>query len=215
MSEISVFETSIPEKSIPERNILVVVSGPSGVGKGTMVLKALELAPERKLSLALSVSMTSRSQRNGEVEGESYFFVDRERFQKAIEENELLEYNCYGSNYYGTPRAWVEKLMAEGSDVILEIDVNGGAQIKKSYPEVVRVFIMPPSVKELENRIRTRARDSEEDILRRLAESEHEISRADEYDYIIVNDDLEQATNEFLDIIEAEKKRVINLKGEI
>lgn len=189
-------------------SVLLVISGPSGSGKGTLVNAAMAAAESRRLKLGLSVSMTSRLQKAGETEGISYFFVDEQRFRQAIDAGELLEYNNYNGCYYGTPKTPVQEQLAEGRDVILEIDVNGGAQVKQSFPQVVRIFIMPPSMSELERRLITRGRDSAEDIARRLGEAKREMERAGEYDYVIINDDLDAATDELLSIIIAENCRV-------
>ena len=186
-------------------NVLVVVSGPAGVGKGTVVGNAVKLSAERGAPLYLSVSMTSRPMSSQDAEGVTYFFVTKEEFQQSVEAGDLLEYNCYNDNYYGTPRKNVLNHLDNNEDVILEIDVNGGKQIKESYPDVVRVFILPPSMTELESRIRGRARDTEEDIIRRLAKAHTEIAQAADYDYIIVNDTIEDATEQLLSIIAAEK----------
>lgn len=186
-------------------NVLVVVSGPAGVGKGTVVGSAVRLAAERGNPIYLSVSMTSRPMSSQDAEGVTYFFVTSESFQQSVEAGELLEYNCYNGNYYGTPRKNVLEHLDSNEDVILEIDVNGGRQIKESYPDVVRVFIMPPSMAELEARIRGRARDSEKDILLRLQKACTEIEQAADYDYIIVNNTVDGATEQLLSIIEAEK----------
>lgn len=194
-------------------NVLVVVSGPAGVGKGTIVNNAVKLSAEQANPLYLSVSMTSRPMSNQDSEGVTYFFVTADEFRNSIEAGDLLEYNCYNGNYYGTPRGNVIRHLSDGEDVILEIDINGGAQIKESYPEVIRVFIMPPSMEELEARIRGRARDSEEDIIRRLETARGEIANADNYDYIIVNNTVEQATAELFNIIAAEKCRVSRNKN--
>ncbi len=188
-------------------NVLIVISGPAGAGKGTIVNRALELASERGSSLCLSISMTSRPMSALDAEGVTYFFVAADRFKQAIEAGELLEYNCYNGNYYGTPKRNVISHLNNGDDVILEIDVNGGRQIKENYPDVIRVFIMPPSMEELERRIRDRKRDSEEDIIKRLARAEKEIEISAEYDYVIVNDEVDRATNELLDIIESVKSQ--------
>jgi len=186
-------------------NILVVVSGPAGVGKGTIVANAVKLAAERGTPLYLSVSMTSRPISALDAEGVTYFFVSKDEFKQSVEAGELLEFNCYNDNYYGTPRNNVIQHLQNSEDVILEIDVNGGRQIKESYPEVVRIFILPPSMAELESRIRGRGRDTEEDIIRRLAKAHDEIIQASDYDYIIVNDTVESATEQLLSIITAEK----------
>lgn len=194
-------------------NVLVVVSGPAGVGKGTIVNNAVKLSAEKEVPLYLSVSMTSRPMSNQDSEGVTYFFVTADEFRSSVDAGDLLEYNCYNGNYYGTPRSNVIRHLSEGEDVILEIDINGGAQIKESYPDVIRVFIMPPSMEELESRIRGRARDSEEDILRRLQTARDEIANAGNYDYIIVNNTVEQATAELFNIIAAEKCRVSRNKN--
>jgi len=194
-------------------NVLVVVSGPAGVGKGTIVNNAVKLSAEQGTPLYLSVSMTSRPMSNQDSEGITYFFVTADEFRASVDAGDLLEYNCYNGNYYGTPKGNVIKHLSGGEDVILEIDINGGSQIKESYPDVIRVFIMPPSMEELEARIRGRARDSEEDILRRLETARSEIASADNYDYIIVNNTIEQATAELFSIIAAEKCRVCRNKN--
>lgn len=194
-------------------NVLVVVSGPAGVGKGTIVNNAVKLSAEQEAPLYLSVSMTSRPMSNQDSEGVTYFFVTADEFRSSVDAGDLLEFNCYNGNYYGTPRSNVIRHLSEGEDVILEIDINGGAQIKESYPDVIRVFIMPPSMEELESRIRGRARDSEEDILRRLQTARDEIANAGNYDYIIVNNTVEQATAELFNIIAAEKCRVSRNKN--
>lgn len=199
-------------------NVLVVVSGPAGVGKGTVVGSAVRLAAERGNPIYLSVSMTSRPMSSQDAEGVTYFFVTSESFKKSVEAGELLEYNCYNGNYYGTPRNNVLEHLDSNEDVILEIDVNGGRQIKESYPDVVRVFIMPPSMAELEARIRGRARDSEKDIISRLQKAYTEIEQAADYDYIIVNNTVDGATEQLLSIIEAEKcsaRKNINLISEV
>ncbi len=186
-------------------NVLVVVSGPAGVGKGTIVGNAVKVAAERNEPIYLSVSKTSRPMSSQDAEGVTYFFVTKEEFLKSVSDGDLLEYNCYNDNYYGTPRGNVLRHLNDNEDVILEIDVNGGRQIKESYPDVVRVFILPPSMTELERRIRGRARDTEEDIVRRLEKAHDEIAQAADYDYIIVNDTVENATEQLLSIIKAEK----------
>ncbi|MBQ4313532.1 MAG: guanylate kinase [Clostridia bacterium] len=189
------------------KGVLVIVSGPSGAGKGTVVAKAVDCAPQYDENLYLSVSMTSRSRRGSEVEGESYFFVTADHFRDAIEKGELIEYNCFSGNYYGTPKSNVDKHLENGESVILEIDVNGGDQIVEKYPDAVRVFIMPPSLSILEQRLRSRGRDTDEDIARRLGEAEREIRKSVEYDYIIVNDALDDAVQSLLCIIKAETNK--------
>ncbi len=167
------------------KNLLIVLSGPSGVGKGT-VLKRL-LTSE---NYALSVSCTTRKKREGEVDGKSYFFISKEEFLKSIEEDGFLEYSNHFENYYGTPRKFVEKQL-ETHDVVLEIDVNGALQVKKSYPEAILIMLLPPDAEALRNRLKGRATESAEEIERRIQRAEYELSKKDLYDYAVVNDDLD------------------------
>lgn len=168
---------------------LIVLTGPSGVGKGTLLRKLLERHPE----LHLSVSATTRPPRPNEIEGKQYYFVSREQFEQMVAAGELLESAQYAGNYYGTPRAPVERLLQLGESVILEIEVVGARQIKDTFPSAMRLFILPPSLTQLEQRIRLRAQDSEEAISRRLSHAQVEIEAADEFDLQIVNNDLEKA----------------------
>ncbi len=189
--------------------ILAVVCGPSGVGKGTVVERARELAKDRGIKLGLSVSMTTRDIRPGEIDGVTYRYVTTERFMKALNDSELLEHNLYGGNYYGTPASEVERALDNGNSIILEIDVNGADQIIRRFSDrVVSVFILPPSVQELERRLRDRGRDSEEDITKRLMEGEREIARADDFNYQIINNTVDEAAEQLLDIIEDECERM-------
>ena len=190
-----------------KRGFLIIVSGPSAVGKGTVVKRAMDLAEERGLPIVLSISMTSRDARLNEQDGVDYFFVSRDEFENAVKNNGLVEYNEYNGNYYGTKRAFVEQCLDEGKSVILEIDVNGGRQVVEQYPNAVTIFIMPPSLKDLENRIRLRNRENEEEIVARLAVGRGEISGCGWYDYIVVNDIIEEAAESLLSIIEAEKHK--------
>ncbi|MBP7174851.1 MAG: guanylate kinase [Thermoclostridium sp.] len=183
--------------------LLIVVSGPAGVGKGTVV----SLARERDRDVIFSVSATSRSPRPGEIDGRNYFFVTRERFEEMIQENELLEWVEYCGNYYGTPKAYVKTELEKGRNVLLEIDVEGANNIKKQYPECILVFIMPPSLEELRNRITKRGTESPEVIESRLARAEKEMKYSVLYDHIIVNQTIEEAAEQFLKIIRKERRK--------
>ncbi|MEG0830917.1 MAG: guanylate kinase, partial [Acidaminococcaceae bacterium] len=162
------------------QGILLVLSGPSGAGKGTICQRLREKRPD----IAYSVSATTRSPRTGEVAGVNYFFTDRTKFQQMIAQGELLEYAEVYDNYYGTPKAYVLDLLNQGLDVVLEIDPQGALQIKQSYPDGVFVFIVPPSLDELSKRIYKRGTDSEEVIKRRLSSATAELAYASKYDYI-------------------------------
>lgn len=168
---------------------LFVISGPSGTGKGTICDRIISGNDD----VALSVSMTTRAPREGEVDGVNYFFVSEEEFEKAIEEDGFLEYARVYRHSYGTPKEAVLSKLAEGIDVILEIDTQGAMNIKKKYPEGVFIFIKPPSLEELRRRIESRGTDSPETIELRLGEAEKEMGLIDEYDYCVVNDDLDDA----------------------
>ncbi len=185
------------------RNLLFVISGPSGVGKGTLVEELLKADG----GLQKSVSCTTRLPRPGETPGRNYYFVDREAFERGIEENAFLEYDAHFENYYGTPRAFVEKTLKTRS-VILEIDVKGGLSCKRQMPErTVLIFIAPPDLRALKERLLGRRAETEEQIELRLARAEYELSRREQYDYVVVNDDLQQAKEELLAIIQREKNR--------
>lgn len=180
-----------------------IISGPSGSGKDTVMKKVFEREP----NLAFSISSITRAMRPGEVEGEKYNFITRERFEQMIANDELLEYNVFVGNYYGTPKAPVIECIENGQDMLIEVDVNGAAQIRKKAPDAVSVFIMPPSFEELKRRLRGRGTDSEEVIEKRLQEALSEIERAPEYDYIVVNDDIQNAVNDFIEVISVDKFR--------
>ncbi len=176
---------------------LIVLTGPSGVGKGTLV-RSLRLSfPE----LYLSISATTRSPRQGEVEGQHYYFVTKEQFQSMIEGGELLEWAQYADNFYGTPRSSVEKQLNSGNSVILEIELIGARKIKEIFPQALRIFILPPSIEELEARLRGRGKDSEAVINKRLERAVEEIAAADEFAYQVVNDDFEAALADIEQIV--------------
>jgi guanylate kinase len=168
---------------------LIVVTGPSGVGKGTLLRSLLARHPE----LYFSISATTRQPRPGEIDGQHYYFVSRDKFEQMVAQGELLEWAEYAGNYYGTPRAQVERQIQQGRLVILEIEVVGARKIDQTFPSALRIFILPPSLAELERRIRERGQDSEEAIVRRLNCARSEIEAADEFDVQIVNDDVETA----------------------
>lgn len=171
---------------------LIVFTGPSGVGKGTLLRKLLARHPE----LHLSVSATTRAPRLGEVNGQHYFFVSRPEFEQMVADQQLLEWAEFAGNCYGTPRGPVEAQIQAGQSVVLEIELEGARQVRNFFPGALRIFILPPSLEELENRIRQRGQDPEAAISRRLDRATAEIAAADEFDVQIVNDDLNQALAE-------------------
>ncbi len=185
------------------KGILVVVSGFSGSGKGTL-MKALV---EKYHQYALSISATTRQPRPGEENGREYFFVTREAFLKMAEENALIEYAQYVENYYGTPREYVEKQLASGRDVILEIEIQGALRIKEQYPDALLLFVTPPSAEELKRRLTNRGTESAEVIEARLKRAAEEAEGVEAYDYIVVNDELEACTERLHQLIEAQHSR--------
>ncbi|MGG3832166.1 MULTISPECIES: guanylate kinase [Geobacillus] len=187
-----------------ERGLLIVMSGPSGVGKGT-VRKALFSQPD--INLHYSVSVTTRPPREGEVEGVDYFFRTREQFEQMIRENKLLEWAEYVGNYYGTPIDYVEKTLAEGKDVFLEIEVQGAMKVRRAFPEALFIFLAPPSLTELEKRIMGRGTESKELIENRLRAAKEELEMMDEYDYVVENDEVELACERIKAIVIAEHCR--------
>jgi len=186
------------EKGQNKKGKLVVISGPSGVGKGTICKQLVR----RLNDVCLNVSATTRPKAKTEVDGKDYYFLPREQFEKRIKEGSLLEYAEVFGNFYGTPKDKVDEATAAGKTVILEIDVQGGGQVKAKCPDAVMIFIMPPTTKALVERITGRGRDAADVVQKRLAEADAEIKAAGNlYEYKIVNDDLEQAINEVMEII--------------
>lgn len=182
---------STPEMgaTAPAPGGLIVLAGPSGVGKGTLLTRLLQAHPE----MAVSVSATTRQPRTGEVEGEHYFFRTRAQFEAMVQAGDLLEWAEFAGNCYGTPKAPIESAIAEGRQVILEIELLGARQVRESFPEAKQIFILPPDVETLEARIRSRGQDSEAAIEKRLKQAKVELAAADEFDMQIVNDNLEAA----------------------
>ncbi|NIK10732.1 guanylate kinase [Alkalibacillus sp. S2W] len=183
-----------------EKGILFILSGPSGVGKGT-VRKALF---DQDPALAYSISVTTRNPREGEEDGVDYFFKTKEEVKKMIEHNQLIEYAEYVGNYYGTPKTYVEETLAQGRDVFLEIEVKGALQVKENFPEGVFIFLFPPSLEELKNRIINRGTEDQSIVSNRLYEAKKEIEMMDAYDYVVVNDDINSAVRRIESIVESE-----------
>ena len=181
------------------KGIIIVVSGFSGVGKGTIMKELIK----RYDSYALSISATTRNPRPGEENGREYFFVSNEEFEKLINENGLIEHAGYVNHYYGTPRKYVEDKLAEGIDVILEIEIQGALQIKKQYNDAVLLFVMPPSAETLKTRLCGRGTETEEVIKGRLERAKEESLGIENYDYIVINDDLDKCVEQVNDIITA------------
>lgn len=186
-----------------KKGVFVILSGPSGVGKNTIA----DILIERGYGI-YSVSMTTRKRRDKEVDGKDYFFVDTKEFEDNIEKGNFLEYAKYNDNYYGTLKSYVFGNIDNGTNVIAVVDIQGGVNIDKIFPEAVLIFIMPPSFEELEHRLRNRNTDSEEDILKRLEIAKREIDFKDNYDYVVVNNTIEDTVLEIVDIINKEKDKI-------
>lgn len=193
-----------------DRGLLIVFSGPSGVGKGT-VRQEIFSTPDHKFEY--SVSMTTRAQRPGEVDGKDYFFRSREEFEELIRNGQMLEYAEYVGNYYGTPLTYVNETLDKGIDVFLEIEVQGALQVKKKVPDAVFIFLTPPDLNELQERLVGRGTDSEEVIAKRIECAREEIALMSEYDYAIVNDEVPLAAERVKRVIEAEHFRVDRVIG--
>ena len=178
--------------------LLIVISGFSGAGKGTLMKRLIE----DYQNYALSISMTTRPPRQGEVEGREYFFATREQFEEKIAQDGFIEYASYCGNYYGTPRAYVESQLAAGKDVILEIEIQGAMKIKEKYPDALLLFVMPPSAKALYSRLTGRGTETEEVIQKRLSRAEEESVGIEGYDYVMINDDLEQCVRQLHQLLQ-------------
>ncbi len=188
---------------------LLVISGPSGAGKSTVVARAIE----GREDICFSTSVTTRAPRPGEVDGREYFFISFERFREMVEKDELLEHAEYVANRYGTPRSYVNQRLEEGLNVLLDIEVQGARQVRKKMPEAVLIFIAPPSLEELERRLRGRGTDTEAAIEGRLIRARQEFQEADFYDYLIINDNVDRAAAKLSSIIEAEHCRFEDWAG--
>ena len=198
-----------------KKGILIVVSGFSGSGKGTIMKQLLK---KYEAQYALSVSATTRQPRPGEVDGKEYFFRTKEQFEQMIEQEELIEYAKYVDNYYGTPKAYVEEQLAAGKDVILEIEIQGALKVKKKFPDTLLLFVTPPSAEVLRARLTGRGTEDAVTVEKRLARAAEEADGVEAYDYLVVNDDLEVCVDEVQSIIQTEKARVsrnINFINEI
>ena len=185
------------------QGILVVVSGFSGAGKGTLMKELLK----RYDNYALSISATTRAPREGETDGKEYFFVTKEQFEKMRDERKLIEYAQYVNNYYGTPKEYVEQKMAEGKDVILEIEIQGALKVKKRFPDALLLFVTPPSAEELRRRLVGRGTETLEVINARLARAADEASGMEAYDYLLINDDLDRCVEEMHQLIQLQHRK--------
>lgn len=177
--------------------MLVLFSGPSGVGKDTV----LDVVLKKDLSLQKSISFTTRGIRDDEVDGKDYYFISTDEFKNMIDNGNVLEFAQYGENLYGTPKAPIDKWLSEGKTVILKIEVQGASAIKKLYPEAIGIFVLPPSMDELEKRLRYRATEDEKGIQKRLEIAKDEIKRSSDYDFVVINDDLEKTSDDVLKIV--------------
>ena len=180
-----------------KKGVLVLFSGPSGVGKDTV----LDIVLNKDKNLQKSISLTTRGIRENEVDGKDYYFISSDKFEDMISKGQVLEYAKYGSNFYGTPKAPIDQWLGEGKTVILKIEVQGASKIKESYPDSVSIFVLPPSMEELENRLRSRGTESEDDIKKRLDIAKGEVERSKDYDFLVINDDLDIASDKVIAIV--------------
>ena len=185
---------------------VVIISGPSGSGKDTILRSLFKKHPE----ISFSISATTRPMREEDKKEKKYDFISKETFEQMIKDGMLLEYNCYVSNYYGTPKKPVVDAVCLGKDIFIEVDVNGAANIKKQLPEAISIFIMPPSFEELRRRLSARGSDDEDVVAARLNTALEEIKRAKEYDYIVVNEDVEKAVEDIVTVLKASKMNIKN-----
>lgn len=190
---------------ISKKGTLLIVSGFAGSGKGT-IMKSLTKEYD---NYALSISATTRNPRPGEEDGREYFFKTKEEFEEMIDNGEFLEHACYVGNYYGTPAPYVDKMLSEGKDVILEIEIQGALQVKKKRPEAILIFVMPPSVEEVYNRLKKRGTEDEETIMKRMRRGSEEINEVSKYDYIMINDDLDACVKALHSLVQSVKYRVL------
>ncbi len=187
-----------------KRGLLIIYTGPSGCGKGTVMAKFLPRNPETRMS----VSCTTRAPRQGEIDGVHYFYITREKFEAMIAENAFLEYAEYAGNYYGTPKAWVDEQLEQGNNVVLEIEVQGALNVMKQRPDALWVFLLPPCWEELERRLRGRGTEAEEVILRRLEAARWELQQKDHYRFQLINDDVDETVAALERLIEDEKSKI-------
>lgn len=197
-----------------KEGLLILFSGPSGVGKDTV----LDVVLNKNKDLQKSISLTTRNIRENETDGKDYYFISVPEFERMIADGEVLEYAQYGSNLYGTPKGPVDKWLSEGKTVVLKIEVQGAENIKKLYPDSVGIFLLPPSMDVLENRLRSRGTEDEEDVKKRLEIAQNEMQKSKNYDYFVINEDVDCASDDVLTIIKAldfSNKRMNNYISEV